>query len=539
MLAVMNELTDKPEWDKKVFNDEIVGKWKAEALGKEGVDFSVKMFDYCIQELRDKASFFSKTGRVSILDTEAAIVKSDSAIPPSLQAALKAAVQPLENVPDRQKDWHPGSNEKVLDLVHPSLYPLMYGKSLVLPHGRVNLQDCIQSCGQGVVVPKPDREELHLPESFRSYLRNDHPRGGSYGAPKETALDYWSDRHQWLPCEVAFRGSDEVEITSYVNNLHPVHNKELYGILEKIIARTILLWNDNLSSIGTGLPLRIEMKSTNYEGHTPGYPMSKEQRKHRILVRPEPHDYHPINPEHLTRVDLRRDWGKEGIQVIIKLANIELRPEDGKTEYEGGTWHVEGQLNEHICASAIYYYSQDNVTDSRLAFRQLTDGNELGYKAYGQWDYEGVEELYGVKQGGPCVQEMGDVLTREGRILAFPNVLQHRVRPFKLIDPTKPGHRKILAMFLVDPYIRVLSTANVPPQQRDWWAEAISQDFTRLGKLPAELMETVMDRVDNREWPISIEEAKEVRKDLMQERSAFVDKVNVDYEQEGFSFCEH
>lgn len=32
MLRVMDALTDKPEWDKKVFNDDIVDKWRREAL---------------------------------------------------------------------------------------------------------------------------------------------------------------------------------------------------------------------------------------------------------------------------------------------------------------------------------------------------------------------------------------------------------------------------------------------------------------------------------------------------------------------------
>lgn len=32
MLSVMERLTDKPEWHRKVFDDEIVSKWKAEAL---------------------------------------------------------------------------------------------------------------------------------------------------------------------------------------------------------------------------------------------------------------------------------------------------------------------------------------------------------------------------------------------------------------------------------------------------------------------------------------------------------------------------
>ena len=45
--------------------------------------------------------------------------------------------------------------------------------------------------------------------------------------------------------------------------------------------------------------------------------------------------------------------GKQ-IQVIVKLANIHLTPE--RPKYMGGSWHVEGMLNETIVASAIYYY---------------------------------------------------------------------------------------------------------------------------------------------------------------------------------------
>ena len=56
----------------------------------------------------------------------------------------------------------------------------------------------------------------------------------------------------------------------------------------------------------------------------------------------------------------------------------------------------------------------------------------------------------------------------EGRLVTFPNTVQHRVAPFALADPTKPGHRKILALFLIDPHRRVISTANVPPQQAEW-----------------------------------------------------------------------
>lgn len=41
-------------------------------------------------------------------------------------------------------------------------------------------------------------------------------------------------------------------------------------------------------------------------------------------------------------VDLKKDYGERGLQIIVKLANIHLTPE--KPRYEGGSWHVEGQL---------------------------------------------------------------------------------------------------------------------------------------------------------------------------------------------------
>lgn len=49
-------------------------------------------------------------------------------------------------------------------------------------------------------------------------------------------------------------------------------------------------------------------------------------------------------PREWTVVDLRKEHGK--LQVIVKLANIHLTPE--KPSYGGGTWHVEGQLNENM-----------------------------------------------------------------------------------------------------------------------------------------------------------------------------------------------
>jgi Protein of unknown function (DUF4246) len=104
---------------------------------------SEKMVDYCIAELQYKAKVYENTGLVPVLYGD--VIKSDSAIPAWLKGESKALVAPLENIPARYLDWHPGSRHKVLDLVHPSLFPLVYGQTRILPSPEVTgLGDCHQ-----------------------------------------------------------------------------------------------------------------------------------------------------------------------------------------------------------------------------------------------------------------------------------------------------------------------------------------------------------------------------------------------------------
>ena len=107
------------------------------------------------------------------------------------------------------------------------------------------------------------------------------------------------------------------------------------------------------------------------------------------------------------------------MQVIVKLANIHLTPE--KPDYKGGSWHIEvcirvkaeshdadnykGQLNEHICASALYYYDEENITPSYLAFREGVDKDFLMDKAEQnrEWGYcatYGIEDSWGKRSSG-------------------------------------------------------------------------------------------------------------------------------------------
>ena len=78
------------------------------------------------------------------------------------------------------------------------------------------------------------------------------------------------------------------------------------------------------------------------------------------------------------------------------------------------------------------------------------------------------------------VKVLEGIEVQSGRIIVFPNMFQNRVDPFKLKDKTKSGHRKILCFYIVDPYNHnVISTDNVPPQQKEWWDDS-SLDYLFL-----------------------------------------------------------
>ena len=76
------------------------------------------------------------------------------------------------------------------------------------------------------------------------------------------------------------------------------------------------------------------------------------------------------------------------------------------------------------------------------------------------------------------MQGIGDVITKTHRCVAFPNRYQQQVRPFRLENPTKPGHHKVVVFLLVDPTQRILSTTDVAPQQR----ECVTEVMHRAGR---------------------------------------------------------
>ncbi|KAF5586257.1 duf1665 domain-containing protein [Fusarium pseudocircinatum] len=578
MLKFIDELSDKPRWWEKINDSEITSKWKKEALAVDWKSY-LKYADFT------SAMADAITGLIPVYDYSVAVLKSDTIMTAELAKSLQEAIKVLENIAPEKQDWHPGSDGKVLDLVHPSLWPLTYGRSRILLDRVIGLKDAFTGEGQAVMISTPTVDGSHG-QNFSNF----------------------SKRFQWLPCDVVLDpATGSVKIASYINNLHPQEHAHLYPIIESFIKKSLPAWdilyrweddfavqrlqteeaildcqaeeNANCGCKPWDRPLGqneaprhpyepggeeyeddsrwslsdIDEVSDAFEfceGSRDKSPSDQDEsdpehgyfegsrRKildeawfkstHRVNVPdadPNADGYVKITPGDVKTTGFFKD--KQRIQVIVKLANIHLTPES--PSYDGGSWHTEGQLNEHIVSTALYYYDSENITDCTLSFRTNTEdlSDEISYE---QYEHGPIYRTFAIERDGGRQQDIGSVHTKAGRAIFFPNLMQHRVSPFKLVDPTKPGYRKILALFLVDPAIPIISTSNVPPQQKNWW------DKHRLQN-SGSLADNFDDKVSvAAEWPMGLEEAKMLRLQLMDERTCVDDQ---EFSVGSWNFCEH
>lgn len=94
-------------------------------------------------------------------------------------------------------------------------------------------------------------------------------------------------------------------------------------------------------------------------------------------------------------------------------------------------------------------------------------------------------------------QELGKVKIPEGRMVAFPSMMHHRSTNFITADKRLPGSCKILSLLLVDPHVRIISSANVPPQRKAWRMEREWMiNFILRQHLPQELVNMILRELD-------------------------------------------
>ena len=197
---------------------------------------------------------------------------------------------PLEAVPDSERDWHPGSDGFVLNLVHPALHPIVYGRTV----GKLPGSDSI-----AILVP---------PE-----IKGAEP-------------EFVSRRFQFLPSDFSVDGDGNVTLISpYINNIHPTRHKGLYSVIPEILRCALPAFERVLSDLLRPL---LPMRTTT----------SVDDESRRMMTV----DCCEAYSGGLEAMNDRIPLKGRTLQVIVRLANIILTPE--RPEYPGGKWHVEGLL---------------------------------------------------------------------------------------------------------------------------------------------------------------------------------------------------
>ncbi|KAL8906012.1 MAG: hypothetical protein Q9207_002297 [Kuettlingeria erythrocarpa] len=460
MLSLMNELTDDPSWVQSMDNVAFLEAWKDRSLFRERV--SHQMVEWCLQEVRDRVVPFRQHQFLPALDH--GINKSDTVIGPALSTALQRSLKRLERVSKQDKTYGPQAAQTMI--VDPCLYPLRFGLTKYYSSPMSSFTDCIRLSGKGMsrnlISPK---ENGTLDERSSYKIKN-----------------AFSLRYQMLPCDVHFKEeTGKARIASYIENVHPLLDRDVYTAANKLLTTFIPMLNSTLIAVKTSQLF--------YPRIDPEKRTSREN-----LPDPEPGPYRSCESRLRSgklikdgklptsiRVDLQKEFWDIGIQAVIQVSSVDLDQE--RPEYPGEDWHVQ----------------------DLMSLNSLTRTTKE------------TEEVYGVEDLKPAIQELGSVIIREGRVISFPNVFQTKINPIKLYDSTKPGHLKMFVMHLIDPNRRIMSTSMVPCQRRDWWAREIRQKVPVLRRLPMEIFDHIIDMGDD--FPVSSIKAEEMREEMMHERA--------------------
>jgi len=407
----------------------------------------------------------------------------DGAISQDLHQNLMNSIDEFANS-QKFVDYHPHSNNKVRDIIHPALFSYVKGITsleqldevppcLFSTSGEMEQHGAIDSDASNSDDVNSDAIDSASDNSFDSSFDSDIDSDNN-GEEVNTGslMDYWgrkyevSLKYQWLPTYFDVDLNGNVHICDYVNNLVPRSNYDpLYSALEQLFAQAL----PQLESVYSyGRTIRPCLRN--------GYEFS---------------EYEKASPEKLeiTPCSLKG----QRLQVITKIVDYELSPGD---TYEG-VWHVEGMSHEEIVATAIYFLHRDNdVTGGNLMFKRAFHKREAQFIFSNMPQCRHLLQDQAIESG---MIPLGQVETLPNRLLVFPNSHVHKVRKIEnasiVKDEEKHVHksrkikktstvkeeekrtRRIVVFFLVNPEKRIVSTREVKPQQVDaggtmTWEEA-------------------------------------------------------------------
>jgi hypothetical protein len=404
---------------------------------------------------------------------------ADSWVSPLVCLQARTAIDAFAEA--SRQDLHPGSNNVVRDVLHPSLF-------------------CLTS----------DQSTIEMPEPT-DYSRDGATRAASQGKLNLTHNFYGRDptwftsHYQWLPVDVQIGDKlQSCKIISPLNNIDwqqmPQSSEVASGLvtaLEQILLAHLpaldRVWGNLVEQREDWMTLPLAARS--------------DFRNPSMNGDPAKTFYYSYEGDQSQPRTLK---GRT-IQVVPKIAEYEFDvSDDSKCSFEG-VFHIEGMPTENIVATVVHVLDRDDALEGgEIEFKRQFTRDEFSQGA--QNHAVNVSNLmkdlfqYADSQFVP----LGTLPTPQGRSFVFPNHLVHKVKHMGLVSEesepaaTQKAKRRIVAFFLIDPSARICSSSDVP---------------------------LIAER------GISFEEACAHRSELMKERSASKQAYNSGITFYGF--CEH
>ncbi|KAJ2588361.1 hypothetical protein H4R99_007820 [Coemansia sp. RSA 1722] len=514
MIEASAEIRSRPEWEDELDNEAIREQWIANM--KDKIKLTDKQAAYVIAELFYYAKLQAaarscgndaKLSEVDMLWYTDIPENSDLAqeFNASLSKMLKTMPKAQYCRPFKYK------NDPVFEqIVDPSLYSLVYKSTPILPKPMTSPQDALHLPSFGTVPGSIDGWRQAVCDLNASMTEKGKGKdseqleavSSSFVPFNEKYLELANpaERH-WLPTDIYVNQDGSVEFRSYINNIHPEEHADMYVSISKFISKAIPLleqvltdWEhprdlripydrDNCLEFPTEHPAKLggkfDIDSEEYDDYA-YYQAVREWRESIIDTTPDPEEF--VEPERpVAPYSLRN----KNLQVVIEITEKEMTLSD--------------TASESIIATAVYYYEVHNEKSLSIEFLEAVK-SEM-FRIGDVYDLLAHETLFGICTADKVdnfTQPAGNVDVKQGRLICYPNVYMQKRR----FSPNEGPKR--LTIYFVDPSVRIVSTAIVPPRQKDWWTKSVSSVPSRVSKLPSEIQNMIFKHVD---IPMSFEKA--------------------------------
>jgi hypothetical protein len=272
MMQINGLLKSRIDWHIKLKDSTIVNNWKNEMISQliqqppcnstvAHLRTPEQYFDYALNEARFLAERFAhSSAKPSSVES---VYQTDS-LPQQLHVSLLAQINKLRST--KKTDYHPGSNNQVVDLVHPSMYAYHKGVSAVWPPPTVHVAEpevgFFSSFFHSSTTNSSEEEadnNIHIVPPFKEFVM--FAGCESLSLPDTTVNDASDNQmisklgYQWLPSEfIVAPDGQNCTINSYINSLHPAIHSQMYddiaGLfclclpsLEHVLCETLLTYD--------------------------------------------------------------------------------------------------------------------------------------------------------------------------------------------------------------------------------------------------------------------------------------------------------